>query len=39
MMGVMGARKTWSNLPVNKYLHSVASRWISSTQINSLGAK
>ena len=31
MMGAMDARNMYSNLAVNKYLHNVASRWISST--------
>jgi hypothetical protein len=31
MMGAMDARNMYSNLEVNKYLHTVASRWISST--------
>jgi len=30
-MGAMDARNMYSNLAVNKYLHAVASRWISST--------
>ena len=30
MMGAMDARNMWSNLAVNKYLHTVASRWIYS---------
>jgi len=34
MMGVMDARNIQSNLAVNKYLHTVSSRWISSTQNN-----
>jgi len=38
-MGTMDARKMCSNLAVNKYLHTVASRWFSSTQINSSGVK
>ena len=32
MMGAMDARNMYSNLAVNKYLQTVASRWISSTQ-------
>ena len=28
-MGTMDARNTYSNLAVNKYLRTVASRWIS----------
>ena len=32
MMGAMDARNMQSNLAVNKYLHTVASCWISSTQ-------
>ena len=31
MMGAMDARNMYSNLAVNKYLHTVASSWISST--------
>ena len=31
MMGARDARNMWSNLAVNKYLHTVASCWISST--------
>ena len=31
MMGATDARNMWSNLEVSKYLHTVASRWISST--------
>ena len=31
MMGAMDARNMHSNLAVNKYLHTVASCWISST--------
>jgi len=31
MMGAMDGRNMWSNLAVNKYLHTVASRWILST--------
>jgi len=31
VMGVMDARNKYSNLAVNKYLHTVASCWISST--------
>jgi len=31
MLGVMDARNMWSNLVLNKYLHTVVSRWISST--------
>jgi len=31
IMGAMEARNTYSNLAVNKYLHTVASCWISST--------
>ena len=31
MMGAMDARNLYSNLAVNKYLHTVASCWISST--------
>ena len=31
MMGVMDARNIYNNLAVNKYLHTVASRWISSS--------
>ena len=31
MMGAMDTRNMYSNLAVNKYLHTVASRWISST--------
>ena len=30
-MGAMDARNMYSNLAVNKHLHAVASRWISST--------
>jgi len=30
-MGAMDAQNTYSNLAVNEYLHTVASRWISST--------
>jgi len=30
-MGAMDARIMYSNLEVNKYLHTVAPRWISST--------
>jgi len=30
MMGTMDARNMWSNLAENKYLHTVASHWISS---------
>jgi len=30
-MGAMDARNMYSNLAVNKYLHTVASCWISST--------
>ena len=33
MMGTMDVRNMYSNLAVNKYLHTVASRWISSTFI------
>ena len=32
MMGAMDARNMWSNLAVNKYLHTVASCWVSSTK-------
>jgi len=32
MMGAMDGRNMYSNLAVSKYLHTVASRWISSTQ-------
>ena len=28
MMGAMDTRNMWSNFAVNKYLHTVASRWI-----------
>ena len=31
MMGAMDVRNMWSNLAVNKYLHTVTSCWISST--------
>jgi len=31
MIGAMDTRNMQSNLAVNKYLHTVASRWISST--------
>jgi len=31
-MGAMDARNMYSNLAVNKYLYTVASRWISSTK-------
>jgi len=31
-MGAMDARNMYSNLAANKYLQTVASRWISSTQ-------
>jgi len=31
MMGAMDARNMYSNLAVNKYLHTFASSWISST--------
>jgi len=34
MMGAMDARNMYSNLAVNKYLHTVASRWISSTYVS-----
>ena len=30
-MGAMDTRNMYSNLAVNKYLHAVAFRWISST--------
>jgi len=30
-MGAMDARHMYSNLAVNKYMHTVASCWISST--------
>jgi len=33
-MGAMDARNMLSNLAVNKYLHTVASCWISSTYPN-----
>jgi len=33
-MGAMDTRNMLSNLAVNKYLHTVASRWISSTYSN-----
>ena len=32
-MAAMDARNMYSNLAVNKYLHTVASRWISSTSL------
>jgi len=31
MMGAMDAQNMWSNLAINKYLRTVACRWISST--------
>ena len=36
MMGAMDARNMQSNLAVNKYLHTVASRWIYSTYGNAV---
>jgi hypothetical protein len=39
MMGAMDARNMYSNLAVNKYLHSAASRWIYLTFIISVRDK